>query len=208
VEHAENPSAHAFSDPAYVAHWEKDTVAKFPQRPTFFDQFVQEISALDEGVILELGSGPGALAEQILSRCPVSRFYLVDSSQPMHDLARMRLGSDPRATFVLADFRSADWTTHIPEFVDVIVSMQAVHELRRPDRVPDLYRQLRVLAGQTTTLLICDHVRQPEDNRPVFLIADEQLAAMDVAGVSDPAILLALGELALFKGTLHPRDGE
>lgn len=178
-------------------------MSKYPQRPAIFDAFVTQVSVLDEGVILELGSGPGALAEQILSRCLVTRYYLVDSSSPMHDLARKRVGADVRAAFVRADFGDADWTTHIPEAIDAVVSMQAVHELRRPERVPDLYRQLRVLGRQTLTLLICDHVRQPEDDRPVFLTVDEHLEAMDAAGASDPELLLTLGDLALFKGIVH-----
>jgi cyclopropane fatty-acyl-phospholipid synthase-like methyltransferase len=206
VENAQSPSTHAFSDPTYVARWEQNTVSKYPQRLAFFDAFVIEVSALDEGIILELGSGPGALAEQILSRCMVSRYYLVDSSRPMHDLARKRVGADVRAAFVQADFGTADWTTHIPEAIDAVVSMQAVHELGQPERVPDLYRQLRALCRRTTTLLICDHVRQPEDDRPRFLTADEHLGAMDAAGVSSPALLLTLGDLALFKGILHRQD--
>ena len=41
--------------------------------------------------ILEIGSGPGLLAEEILRSCSVRRYVLLDSSTAMHDLAQERL---------------------------------------------------------------------------------------------------------------------
>jgi SAM-dependent methyltransferase len=97
VEPADVPSGHDFFDRAYVRGWAEDTSWKNPQRPTFFDAFVNAIDALGRDVIvLDLGSGPGLLAEQILDRCTVSAYCLLDISSEMHDLSRERLSSTRR----------------------------------------------------------------------------------------------------------------
>jgi hypothetical protein len=69
------PSPVDFRDPAQAKAWEATTMARRPYRTQFFgafvaaicDQFSQSVS------LLELGSGPGHLAEHILRHCDVSR---------------------------------------------------------------------------------------------------------------------------------------
>src|ERR1700728_2082539 len=98
------PSDHGFLDPVYVRRWLEETHSKFPERLTFMDAFVAEASALDRTPlsVVELGSGPGVLAEQLLSRCTIEQYWLVDFSPNMPDLARGRLGEDDRAIYVQA----------------------------------------------------------------------------------------------------------
>jgi trans-aconitate methyltransferase len=195
-------SDHSFFDSAYVRSWLEATTVKNPQRPAMFDQFVAEISAANTQrlTLLELGSGPGVLAEQILSRCPVQRYWLVDFSLQMHELAHERLGDDDRAIYVQADFKLPSWTDAIPEPVEVVVTMQAVHELRHSSRSVHLYRQLASVAGPGALLLVCDHLRPPDDERPLFMSVDEHLRALEVGGIIDPTLVLTLNQLALFRG--------
>jgi SAM-dependent methyltransferase len=199
---AEVPSDHEFFDPSYVRRWTQGTARKKPQRARFFDVFVTEISSLGRAVsVLELGSGPGALAEQLLRRCAVRAYYLVDFSPEMHALARERLtGHKNKTVYVEADFRDANWTARIPAAVNVIVSMQAIHELRNSQRAPELYRQAQSVLSRGGLVLVCDHVRPALDERPLFMSVHEHLAALRAAGVIDPVLLLRAGDLALFKG--------
>ena len=57
--------------------------------------------------VLELGSGPGMLAEQILRRCLSVRVYtLLDFSEPMLAVSREQLAEfAARLRLVRADFR-------------------------------------------------------------------------------------------------------
>ena len=64
----------------------------------------------------------------------------------MHELAQERLGDDDRATYVQADFKSPSWTDTISERIEVVVTMQALHELRHSSRSHLLYRQLASVA--------------------------------------------------------------
>jgi trans-aconitate methyltransferase len=196
------PSDHSFFDSADVRAWLEATTVKNAQRPAMFDQFVAEISAANTQrlTLLELGSGPGVLAEQILSRCPVQRYWLVDFSLQMHELAHERLGDDDRAIYVQADFKLPSWTDAIPEPVEVVVTMQALHELRHSSRSVHLYRQLASVAEPGALLLVCDHLRPPDDERPLFMSVDEHLRALEVGGIIDPTLVLTLNQLALFRG--------
>jgi len=56
--------------------------------------------------ILDLGSGPGFLAQYILEAIPSAQYTMLDFSQAMHDLARERLGPLMKNVRpVLADFK-------------------------------------------------------------------------------------------------------
>ena len=83
--------------------------------------------------ILELGGGPGLLAEAILERSPVADYTLLDFSPPMLAMARRRVGAYPFTAFALADFLDPCWAAGLGTF-DAIVTMQAVHELRHKRR--------------------------------------------------------------------------
>ena len=196
------PSDHDFSNPTYVRQWLHETTQKNPERPAFFDAFVAEVTA--EGVpgasILELGSGPGVLAEQLLDRCDVGRYWLVDFSAPMHEMARERLGDDERVVYVEADFKQPSWTASVSSPVDIVVSLQALHELRHCSRVPGLYRQVTQVLRPGGLILICDHLRPDDDQRALFMTIDEHLAAMKDGGLAGASLVLAVGNKALFKG--------
>jgi ubiquinone/menaquinone biosynthesis C-methylase UbiE len=64
-----------------------------PWRVQFFEKFITELRALDGAPlrILELGAGPGFLAQNILEAIPTVKYTMLDFSQAMHDLARERL---------------------------------------------------------------------------------------------------------------------
>ncbi len=83
------PSPINFHDLEAARAWTQETVARKPYRADFFNAFAKSLSASGSAIsVLELGSGPGHLAEQILLRVPVSSYTLLDFSTAMHDLAR------------------------------------------------------------------------------------------------------------------------
>ena len=153
------PSSIDFRDPAQAKAWEATTMARRPYRTQFFagfvaairDQFSQSVS------LLELGSGPGHLAEQILRLCEVSRYVALDFSAAMHDLARERLGAwANKVEFVERDFRAADWPKGLG-LLDCVVTMQAAHETRHKRHLPDFLSRARQCLVPGGMLLYCDH---------------------------------------------------
>jgi ubiquinone/menaquinone biosynthesis C-methylase UbiE len=87
--------------------------------------------------VLELGCGPGFLSEALLQK--IARYTLVDFSAQMLDLSRSRLARfKDRTVFIQADFKKDAWTAAVPAAFDLVVSLQAVHELRHANRIPKL----------------------------------------------------------------------
>ena len=119
----------------------------------------------------------------------------------MHELAQERLGDNDRAIYVQADFKSPSWTEAISERIEVVVTMQALHELRHSSRSHLLYHQLASVAEPGGLLLICDHLRPPDDERPLYMSVDEHLSALELGGMINPSLVLTLNQLGLFRGT-------
>ena len=144
--------------------------------------------------VLELGGGPGFLAEAILAACDVESYVLLDFAPPMLTAARQRLGD--RVVYHLGDFLTADWAAQLQGPFDVIVSMQAVHELRHKRRAQRLYEQARTLLRPGSVLVVCDH--EPKDDarsRALHATSAEQIEAMTAAGFTGASIVAQLGEM-------------
>jgi SAM-dependent methyltransferase len=74
----------------------EEAESKLAYRIEFFDAFAGAILGHRHAIhqVLELGSGPGFLADYILSRCPaIDEYTLLDFSPAMLQLSRERLRS-------------------------------------------------------------------------------------------------------------------
>jgi SAM-dependent methyltransferase len=142
--------------------------------------------------ILELGCGPGLLAETILERAPFAGYTLLDFSPAMLAMARRRIGSYPYTDFAFADFLDASWPEGLGTF-DAVVTMQAVHELRHKRRAALLYEQAHGLLGPGGTLVVCDH--SPMNETALNATPDEQHAMLASAGFADITTVITSGSL-------------
>ena len=85
--------------------WAESALARRPVRPEFFDAFAREVGR-DDARVLELGSGPGFLAQHLLRAWPGLDYAALDFSPAMHQLAAERLGERAaRVRFVERSFR-------------------------------------------------------------------------------------------------------
>jgi SAM-dependent methyltransferase len=184
----EVPSDHDFFDPAYVKQWTESIARYRPERRQLFKAFAAEIGKIKRRTLsaLELGSGPGFLAEALLENCSISRYALVDFSPHMLELSRRRLERFiDKTIFFQRDFKKKEWIDGIPAGFDLIVSLQAVHELRHASRIPRLYAQLNELLLPGGTILICDHVNSPlpgHHREAHFMTVAEHLSTFKEAG--------------------------
>jgi cyclopropane fatty-acyl-phospholipid synthase-like methyltransferase len=198
------PYGEDWDSAAEVAAWEAAADRKRPWRARIQDHVAELVAALAPGArALELGSGPGFLAERVLQRCPnLESYTLVDFSEPMLEASRKRLAAFPAASFVRVSFKSQDWTQHVAGQFDCVLSMQAVHELRHKRYALRLYEQVHRLLAARGLVLICDHT--PFDDSPknlqLYMTELEQQHALMAAGFDDVHVELSINGLVLYAG--------
>lgn len=187
-----------------VEAWTEAADRLRPWRSQFRDAIAEAVATLPAGAqVVELGSGPGFLAERVLERCAsLARYALVDFSEWMLEKSRARVARFPAARCVLADFKSPDWTRRCEPPFDCVVSMQAIHELRHKRHAPALYGQVFEALNAPGLILICDHVPldDSEKSDALYMRADEQRAALSSAGFEDVEVLLSIDKLRLYAG--------
>ena len=198
----EVPSDHDFFDPAYVKHW-SDSITRYrPERKKLFKAFVAEAARMKDGLsVFELGCGPGFLAEALLENCDIARYTLIDFSPEMLKLSQSRLAKfKERVVFIQADFKKENWTDAVAAGFDLIVSLQAVHELRHASRIPTLYSQLYELLVPGGKILICDHVNSPSlsaHRAAHFMTVDEHLSTFKNIGFINAREICPAADLSL-----------
>jgi SAM-dependent methyltransferase len=150
---------HDYFNEAYVKEWASLANSKRPFRPKFLDAFVSELAVLNNPKVLDVGSGPGVLAERVLTGCDVASYHLYDFSPHMLELSRARLRDfGDRAVFHQGSFLDEQWWQSLPAPFEAIVSMQAIHEARDSARIPKLYGEFRPLLREGGIILIADQV--------------------------------------------------
>lgn len=185
--------------------WESTAMSKRPCRVDFFSEFAAAIRAVTVPVsrVLELGSGPGFLAEHLLTTLPSISYVAFDFSSAMHELAIARLGSHAsRVQFVERSFREATWSLDLGLF-EVIVTNQAVHELRHKRYANQLHRQARDLLLPGGAYLVCDHFAGDggmKDNE-LYMTVSEQSQALVNAGFVKVEQLLLKNGMVLHRAT-------
>lgn len=202
------PSPIDLRRPDHAQEWAETALQKRPWRPQFFQRFVQEIQAIPSTHaldILELGSGPGFLLKELLGNLPQHRYTALDFSQAMHDLARERLGEQAQyVNFLIRDFKQDDWFKDLTD-IDVVVTNQAVHELRHKRHAPALHAQVGQLLKPQGIYLVCDHFtgthegQQGMQNNELFMTVEEQQQALAAGGFSQVKALLCQGSLMLWR---------
>jgi SAM-dependent methyltransferase len=199
----EVPSDHDFFDPAYVKQWTDSIIRYRPERQQLFKVFAAEAARINKGglSVLELGCGPGFLAEALLQNCRIARYTLVDFSPQMLELSRSRLAVfKDRTVFIQLDFKKDDWNATVPAGFDLVVSLQAVHELRHASRIPKLYAQLQSLLTSGGTILICDHVNSSSlsgHRAAHFMTVEEHLSTFEEVGFINAREICPAADLSL-----------
>jgi SAM-dependent methyltransferase len=183
--------------------WAATVTSKRPWREQFFQQFINELRAVDGAPlrVLELGSGPGFLAQRILEAIPSVNYTMLDFSPAMHELARERLGSLMRHVRpVLADFRNESWSEGLGEF-DAVVTMQAVHELRHKKHARAFHQTVRSLLSARGRYLVCDHYAGGDGmaNTTLYMTVDEQRRCLEAAGFGEVTIVLETRGMVLYR---------
>jgi SAM-dependent methyltransferase len=186
--------------------WADEVMVKRPWRVEFFELFasvIQEAAAGRPMRVLELGSGPCFLAEHLLKALPSIEYVALDFSPAMHELAAQRLGPlAQRVKFVERSFLEESWGHGLGEF-EVVVTLQAVHELRHKSRAPRLHAQVKELLSSGGRYLVCDHFSGEGgmSNDQLYMSVAEQHEALKLGGFQYVRQLHAKGSLVLHHAT-------
>jgi SAM-dependent methyltransferase len=192
---------HDYFDENYVQEWAREANAKRPWREDIFASIISEIGRLAPAGVLDLGSGPGLLAERLLKQCDIKAYHLFDFSPLMLEMSRARLARFADRTFFhQGSFLEQGWWRALPAPFDAIVSLQAVHEVRDPARIAKLYSELKGLVKVGGIVLIADKVNNEFDKEEHHLTANEHAAALLECGFEAVRIALEAGDLALCYG--------
>lgn len=183
--------------------WERTALSKRPSRPNFFEVYAEQICLHSRTVatVLELGSGPGFLAEHLLTKLPHISYTALDFSRAMHELARARLGETAeRVGFVEGNFKYENWAYELGQF-DCVVTHQAVHELRHKRHATQLHGQIAMVLPVGGLYLVCDHFSgsggMADDQ--LFMTQEEQKASLIAAGFEAPELLKTEDTLSMYR---------
>lgn len=182
--------------------WASRATAIRPWRIDFFECIAQNLSASALPVrVLELGSGPGFLAEHILRKHAHVQMVLLDFSEPMQMLARERLAEfGARVSYITGSFKEHGWSANLGRFHHVVTN-QAVHELRHKRYAAALHAEVRKSLLPGGTYLQSDHYAGGDDgmkNTELYMTVEEQNASLLAAGFTDVKQLLLLKGMVLF----------
>jgi SAM-dependent methyltransferase len=180
-------------------------IRKAPWRARFFDAFVDEFAGVGRPSlrILEVGAGPGFLADHVLAQCPlVAEYTVLEPSEPLIGLCRERLKGDRRVRFVCGEIAEWQHSQALGAPFDIVLSTQAAHDVRHRGRSPQIFEQIRALLDPDGLLLVSDHVR-PKTLRPAGAprssLDVDQIGLLLAAGFGDARICFALNGMVLYR---------
>lgn len=134
---------HEFHNKEFARDW-SDRFVPTPERLRLFDLIFSQLQTAipGDGCIVELGMGPGYLADYLLERLPEVSYCGIDFSSPMLDIAGERLKKySPRVVYTQADLVEDAWEQSVSGPVHAIVSTWALHDLGSPENINTVYER-------------------------------------------------------------------
>lgn len=188
--------------------WQETANIKRPWRKDFFDYYVElmKTNRSDPCHILELGSGPGFLAQHLLSQLDHIEYTAFDFSEVMHQLAQEKLNSSEqsRVKYFVGNFKEPNWQNALDRKYDFIIIHQALHELRHKQYAANFHKIIRTLLNPKGIYLVCDHLCAPYamQNDQLYMNKQEHLDAFSQASFQEIKMPLEIEGLCLFEMSL------
>jgi SAM-dependent methyltransferase len=186
--------------------WADHATERRPWRADMLRALAKHVADLSHGRpvrLLELGSGPGFLAQEILAIAPEVNYVGLDVSAAMHYLSKERNSQKAgKIQLIERSFKSGEWSCGLGIF-DLVVTNQAVHELRHKRHAATLHKQVAELLAPGGAYLVSDHFlgEGAMTNAELYMTQDEQLECLLEAGFNDVKRLFQIGDLVLHKAT-------
>ena len=156
---------HRFPNRGAVAAWESGIFRRWPYRHTMIRKVVQLLSAHrpDSPLhVVEIATGPGLMALNLLREIPHLTYTGLDYSVPLSEFARRRLSQfGSRAEVWHEDANEDGWIQRLRTPVQAFVSLQAMHDLGNRDSVARIYAKAFDLLDDEGLFVNVDFVTAP-----------------------------------------------
>lgn len=195
-----------------VAEWVAGLLTRSPERGEIIQHIATQLKALPFAApqVVELGPGPGLLAEMLLRDLPEMSYTGLDSSELLLTFAQTKLAPfGQRASLIRADLNTVGWLEQLPGEIHAITSLQALHDLGDESHINRMYGLARRLLVPGGLLLNADFVVRPgQDNpeQPGKLSIPQHLELLQAQGFERVACTLEIGQFGCLVGFVpdHP----
>ena len=185
---------HAFHDEDFVHGWAERFRPTGP-RIALFELILGQLAETlpPNGHLVELGLGPGYLAEHLLQRLPGIVYTGVDFSEPMLAIAQDRLAAyRERLRPLRADLLDPRWTGLLQYPVHAIVTTWSLHDLGGERQTAAVYAACAAALPPGGLFLNGDFIRPAgtrHDYEPGRFGTDRHLDLLQAAGFDECACL-------------------
>ena len=185
---------HEFHSKEFALGW-AERFEPTPERIRLFELIFSQLKEAipSDGRIVELGIGPGYLANYLLERMPSASYCGIDFSLPMLEIAQERLQRfSSRVTYTQADLVEEAWERKVSKPVHAIVSTWALHDLGSPKNINTVYERSYSVLGNSGILINGDFIKPTgaiqEFERGRFYVT-KHLELLANTGFSNPTCL-------------------
>ncbi|MCQ3972489.1 MAG: hypothetical protein DPW09_03465 [Anaerolineae bacterium] len=196
-----------------VAEWTAGLLTRYPERGEVMKHIVAQLKALPFPApqVVELGPGPGLLAEVLLRELPEMSYVGFDSSELLLTFARTKLAPfSRRANLIQVDLNADDWLNYLPGEIHAVISLQSLHDLGNESNVNRVYGLARRLLVPGGLLLNADFVVPPgqdDPEQPGRRSIPRHLKLLQVQGFERVACTLEIGQFGCLVGFVPPHLG-
>lgn len=152
---------HDFHDAQFSQGW-ADRFQPTPPRLALFETILQELQKITPSqiAVLEIGIGPGYLADYILQRYSNIQYEGLDFSAPMLQIAKTRtVAYGDTISFTQADLIKESWHLKVKTQPQAIISTWALHDLFEKKNILDVYQKAYHLLPKGGILLNGDFIK-------------------------------------------------
>jgi tRNA (cmo5U34)-methyltransferase len=187
------------SDPLGLHDWYsdeyvRDWIDRDMHRDRDFSAILDVVVRERPSRVLDIGGGYGRLTRAVLEVCPGSTVVVQDFSRPMLDQANTYLADyQHRFALVRTDLRDARWTEAVGRDFDAVVSAIAIHNVRDPELIARIYRDIAALLRPLGWFAEVDHVESTEARKRALVDAGfvAETIRADLVG---PTLALMVGQ--------------
>jgi SAM-dependent methyltransferase len=163
---------HDWASPDYVAKWAEGQDPKEKDRQEAFRVMAKTIPYDKKPPIriLDVGAGYGALTQFLLGHFPNATAVCQDGSEEMAKLGQERMEQlKGRFEYVLCDFSEPGWSRKLTGPFEAVVSSIAIHNVRSPEIMEHIYRDIFPLVKSGGCFINFDRERPPLEDQMKWL---------------------------------------
>ncbi len=152
---------HEFHSKEFALGWAERFVPT-PERLRLFELILSQLEETlpADGSIVELGIGPGYLANFLLQRMPKISYCGIDFSLPMLEIAQKRLQKfTSRVKYIQVDLVEDSWEERVSKPSHAIVSTWALHDLGSSENIDTVYRRSYGILANNGILINGDFIK-------------------------------------------------